>query len=43
MRLISEFYPEKTTEFNIGEFCLIETNKKIFEKVSKILDNNEYK
>jgi len=42
MRLISEFYPEKTTKLNIGEFCLIETEKKIYEKVNKMLDNNEY-
>ena len=42
LKLIQEFYSDKIKDFNKDEFCKIETEKKIFEKVNKILNNNEY-
>jgi len=42
LKLIEEFYPDKINEFNKDEFCKIETEKSITEKINKILYNEEY-
>ena len=42
LKLILEFYPDKLKEFKEDEFCKIETEKIIFEKVNKLLNTNEY-
>ena len=42
LKLIEEFYPDKIKEFNKEEFCKIETEKIIIEKVNKKLYNEEY-
>ena len=41
-QIISEFFPNKISEFDDGDFCSIKTEKIFLDKVNKILINKEY-